>query len=349
MTPNDLTLGLAFMAGLLSFISPCVLPLMPAYVSYLGARVTQQVSGELAVAGMPVGAGTKIQPNRAGLLAHGLMFVFGFTVVFVLFGIAIVRGVELLGTSVYDINQYIMQIGGVIVIFFGLHVLGVTSFVIRLIRARLPAGSDAARLLNWLQGIFYADTRRSLNPRNPYGFAGSALMGVVFAAGWTPCVGPIYGTILSVAATGSANTAMIMLTAYSLGLGIPFLLTAVALEQVRGLLKRLQRHMRLIEAVSGLFMIMMGYLLVSNQLSEISAHFSGLSVFSYTVEECGTGIVRGDIPVSDLGNCLQNGINYKYVSPAKTTTSERIPSPLSVTLNFDKKGRSIWTLPSSNV
>ncbi len=310
------TIGLAFLAGLLSFISPCVLPLVPAYVSYLGARVTQQVAGELVAVG-PAGLPGGLRLNqraadRAAVLAHGLFFVFGFTAIFVLFGLAVNASLRLLGISSYDLQNTIARVGGVIVIFFGLHVMGVTGWLMRNILKRVDSQSGVAKALERVQSVLYADTRRQMNPRNPYGYAGSALMGVVFAAGWAPCTGPIYGSILTVALNGSMVTATVLLTAYSLGLGLPFLLTAVALDPMRGLLKRLQRHMRLIEVVSGLFLISMGYLLATNQLTEIAGRLTWLSDFSYNVEECGTGFAQGKVPFSAMGVCLRLGPDYEY-------------------------------------
>ena len=327
----NITVGLAFVAGLLSFISPCVLPLMPAYVSYMSARAAQSTGGNplinpVSLAGSSGGAvSTAITTNRAGLLMHGLMFVLGFTLVFVGFGIAINASIQLLGISFYSLQNTLARVGGLIVIFFGLHIMGVTGWVLRQIRAHFgKSAGGVAEALDGVQSVLFADTRRQMNPRNSYGYLGSIFMGLVFAAGWTPCVGPVYGSILFLASNGSTNTATVMLTAYSLGLAIPFLITAMALDQVRPLFKRLQRNMRLIEVVSGVFLIGMGYLLFTNHMSDIAARLTGLSDFSYNVEECGTGLARGSVAFGDLGQCLQVGPNYKYVTP--------VPS---VSLRFD--------------
>ncbi len=337
MIGSDVTIGLSFIAGLLSFISPCVLPLMPAYVSYMGARVTQQVAGELASSGATitvggiggiggVGGGTAAlvalparTPNRTGLLAHALMFVLGFTLVFVGFAVIVNVGIDLLGLSFYDLQNTLARVGGVIIIFFGLHVMGVTGWLLRQIRARFGhSAGNVAGALDRVQSVLFADTRRQMNPRNPYGLLGSTFMGMVFAAGWTPCVGPIYGSILFLASNGSPGSAAVFLTAYSFGLGIPFLITALALDRVRNLFKRLQRHMRAIELVSGAFLIIVGVLLATNRLAELSARLGGISDFSYNVEECGTGLFRGDVPFGDLSLCIQLGPNYKYAPPPKS-------------------------------
>src|SRR5206468_2291811 len=141
-------------------------------------------------------------------------------------------------------------------------VMGVWGWLLRTLITRVDwdalggVGRPICHGLERIQGWLYSDTRRQMNPRHGYGYAGSSLMGVVFAAGWTPCIGPIYGSILTlVANNGSWSQAGVLLLSYSLGLGVPFLLTAAALDQTRGLLKRLQRQMRVIAIASGVFLI----------------------------------------------------------------------------------------------
>jgi len=300
---------IALLAGFLSFISPCVLPLVPAYVSYLGARAGQQAAGELAFAGGPRPA---LVGNRAAIFLHGVMFVLGFTLVFVVFGLAVNTGLKLLGVSSYDLQNTLARVGGLLVIFFGLHVLGVTGWILRFLTARIPAETPIGKVLQRIQGILYADTRAQMNMRSRNGYAGSLLMGVVFAAGWTPCVGPIYGSILTVASNGSTTSAAWLLTAYSLGMGIPFLLAAAMIDRIKPFLRRIQKRMRMIELVSGVLLIFMGYLLFSNQLGEIAGRLTGLADTSYKVEECFTGLAQGKVTGTDLGTCLQVGPNYKY-------------------------------------
>src|SRR5262249_21378136 len=151
-------------------------------------------------------------------------------------------------------------------------------------------GEAMLHVLERIQGILYGDTRRQVDPRNPYGYAGSALMGVTFAAGWTPCIGPIYGAILTMAIGAPTNNnygqVASLLLAYSLGLGVPFLLTSIALDRVRGTLKRLQRHMRMIEIVSGGLLIVIGYMLLTGTFSYINQFAIGLNDFSYNLEGC---------------------------------------------------------------
>ena len=344
MNGDNVTLGLAFLAGLLSFISPCVLPLVPAYISYLSARATKQAAGELSFAAAANGSaaltmGGPTLPGRSSVshrniahwlpqFAHGVAFVVGFTAVFVGFGVAVNAGINLLNISSYDLQNTIMRAGGVIIIFFGLHVMGVTAWLLRRLRALFarPDGGPLARqtlsLIEQVQALLYADTRRQFNPRNPYGYAGSALMGVIFAAGWTPCVGPIYGTILTLVINGTLLRGTVLLTAYSLGLGLPFVLMTFVTDPARALIRRLQRYMRLVEVLSGALLIFIGVLLATNTFTLLTARSTWLSNFSYNVETCGTGIVNGAIPVSDLGVCLNLGTDYQ---PAPSSAANSLP------------------------
>lgn len=309
----DVTMGLAFIAGFLSFISPCVLPLIPAYISYLGGRATRQVSAELAIARASNGT-VILEKNRIGVLLHGLAFVTGFTLMFIAFGLIASAGFSLLRLQFNDFRDALAKIGGVITIFFGLHVLGLTGWLLKkAIRATLPQSSIRHALEN-IQGILYGDTRRQMNPHTPYGYFGSTGMGMVFAAGWSPCIGPILGSILTLGASReiSLEQVTLLLLSYSLGLGIPFLAAALALDNMRGLMKRLQRHMRVIEVVSGVFLIMIGVMLLMNTLTLLSQQGSGFADFSYNLEACGTGIFEGTVPIGEFGRCMNEGANYKY-------------------------------------
>src|SRR5262249_20202859 len=147
----------------------------------------------------------------------------------------------------YDVQKFIGSFGGLLIIFFGLHIMGVTGWTLgKLIegakgQSNTAFGETLLHGLERIQQILYGDTRRQVDPRNPYGYAGSALMGITFAAGWTPCIGPIYGAILTLAigapTTNNYGQVAGLLLAYSLGLGVPFLLASIALDRVRGLLK----------------------------------------------------------------------------------------------------------------
>ncbi len=351
----DITVGLAFIAGLVSFISPCVLPLVPAYVGYMGGQVTTQVAATVG------GGGVAVRRNRFGTLTHGLFFVLGFTFVFVTFGLLATAGSLALRGSIVNIQEILSRLGGLIIILFGLHVMGVLPRVMAWVMARreqmnsgmgyvitlavqllivgvlawslvtpLMALLGGGAFLAWLvlggaftrpgdfwhgaltrlQTLLYMDTRQQLQAHNDSGYIGSALMGVVFSAGWTPCIGPVYGAVLTMAANGgSLGQAGALLTAYSLGLGVPFLLTALAMNQMQGLLRRLQRHMRTIELVSGALLILIGLLVLSGQMATLS-QLGATGDFAYNLEHCVTELVRGNISFGDLGPCLELGPSF---------------------------------------
>ena len=318
---NNVTLGIAFVAGFLSFVSPCVLPLIPAYVSYLGGRATMQTSMELSAAAAGIPGSVIVRSNRIGMLLHGLFFVTGFTLIFVVFGILTNASIRAVRADSYDLQKLIGSVGGLLIIFFGLHVMGVTGWTLRKLiegarsQPQTRVGETILHGLERLQGILYGDTRRQVDPRNPYGYAGSALMGITFAAGWTPCIGPIYGAILTLAIGASTNNnygqVAALLLAYSLGLGVPFLLTSIALDRVRGLLKRLQRQMRVIEVISGALLVVIGYMLFTGTFSYINQFAIGLNDFSYKLEGCTKEVLQGQIPGADYGTCMNLGVDYK--------------------------------------
>lgn len=312
---SNVTIGLAFFAGLLSFISPCVLPLVPAYISYLSGRASQQVATELRP---EIPAARNAIPF--GVVLHGLFFIGGFTLIFVGFGLLVNASVRIFQLRLFDIRQLLMQAGGILIIFFGLHILGVTGWTLRFLITRVDwaalgsLGTGIQHFLDNIQAMLYGDTRKRMNPQNPYGYVGSGLMGVAFAAGWSPCIGPILGAILTLSATANTNESFwqagLLLFAYSLGLGVPFLLAALALDRLRGVMRWMQRRMRLIELVSGVFLIGMGLLLYSGTLMRLAQIGSGLANFSYNLEVCGTGVVEGKVPLLEMGKCIDLNGNY---------------------------------------
>lgn len=229
MDPNNITIGLAALAGLASFLSPCVLALVPAYLGYLGGRSVT-----------PDG---QVVQDRWITFAHGLAFVLGFSVVFVTLGAA----ASALGALLYDARQWLARIGGVVVILFGLHTMGVIS---------IP-------LLNY-------DTRRQVAPVGG-GLASSALMGVFFSAGWAPCVGPVLGAVLTLALSGGQlGQGVILLSAYSAGLAVPFLLAALGVGQLAELMRTHSRTVRIISIGTGVVMVIVGVLLLTGTLSQLA-------------------------------------------------------------------------------
>ncbi len=381
---GELSVSLAFIAGLLSFISPCVLPLIPAYVGYMGGQMTHTVT---ASGGAPA---RRTLGQRFHTFTHGLFFVLGFTLFFVVFGLlttAAVSSLTALGITESDIRIAIARVGGTAVILFGLHILGALNKALMWLMAqaakldRNPYGNvislgvalgllgviywlfveswfmtllavllftqifnDAlkadtpgdfwTRVLAKLQMALYIDTRRQEQAQGRYGYLSSLFMGVVFSAGWTPCIGPIYGAVLTLASSGgSISEAGTLLTAYSLGLGIPFLLTALALDQAQGVFRRLQRNMRTIEAVSGVFLIAIGVLVFSGELQRLAAlgNQGKLGDISINTETCVVGATEGRVRWANVPDCIWNGPKDDfYIAFNKTQFGGQTQAPITV-------------------
>jgi cytochrome c-type biogenesis protein len=229
---GSVTVPLAFLAGLASFLSPCVLALVPAYIGYLSGR---SVTAE----------GVMIE-NRWETFGHGLAFVVGFSLVFIALGAA----ASLIGAVLYDLRVWLARIGGVVVVIFGLHTLGVIS---------IP-------FLDY-------DTRHQMRARPGLGYGSSVLMGVFFSAGWAPCVGPVLGAILTLAlASGNLNQGVALLTAYSAGLAIPFLLAALGVGRAAELMRRNAGAVRVVSKITGVAMVMIGVLLLTGSLQRLAQY-----------------------------------------------------------------------------
>jgi len=227
--PLILAALIAVVGGLLSFLSPCVLPLVPGYLGYLTGTI--------------VGGATT--PPRRQLLIHALAFVLGFAVVFTIFGIAVGQFLERWQTGL----DYLRWFGGIAVVLLGIHTLGLI---------RIP--------------FLERDTRVSAQDRLPRGRIGSSfLLGVFFAAGWSPCVGAILSGIFAIAATQGARAGVLFFF-YALGLGIPFIVTALAFGWITPQLRRLNRHLGLVSAISGVFLIIVGVLLLTNQFERLARY-----------------------------------------------------------------------------
>lgn len=223
MAIEHVTLFAAFIAGLLSFISPCVLPLIPVYLGYLSGST---ISGDEA-------------PPRSYVFTHALMFVLGFTFIFVVvFGLPF----GFLGGALGKLSAYMVWVGGVVLIIFGLHTMGIITIPFFNVQKKMEYGYGQAP-----------------------SYARSLLIGMTFAAGWTPCIGPLLGAILTLAVQGqNVGLAMFYLFVYSMGLAVPFLVTAWLLTTAANQLKKLNRHMGLIERLSGAFIIIVGVMLLTD-------------------------------------------------------------------------------------
>ena len=225
----NVTLGLSFLAGLASFLSPCVFSLVPAYIGYLGGRAA---GGEMN------------ESNRFITFTHGLAFVLGFSAVFVAFGAA----ASAFSVLLFDLRFWLAKIGGVIVVVFGLHMIGII---------RIP--------------FLEYDTRVQQLPDRKWGYVSSALMGVFFSAGWAPCVGPVLGSILTLALNGgSVSTGVSLLSAYSAGLAIPFLIAALGVGWVSATLRKYGKVMHYVEITMGVILVIIGVMLFAGIFERIA-------------------------------------------------------------------------------
>jgi cytochrome c-type biogenesis protein len=226
MNASEITIGLAFLAGLASFLSPCVFSLVPAYVSYLAGR---------AVMREDAGGNATVVSNRWLTVAHGLAFVLGFSIVFIALGVA----VSAAGGILHDIAYYLARIGGVVVVILGLHMMGVL---------RIP--------------FLEYDVRVHDAPAMRWGFLSSMMLGVFFSAGWSPCVGPVLGAILTLAINGgSVVLGAKLLSAYSAGLAIPFLAAAFGIGWVTTMLRKYGKATHYVEIAMGGVLVVVGVML----------------------------------------------------------------------------------------
>jgi cytochrome c-type biogenesis protein len=228
----DMSLGAALLAGLLSFVSPCVLPIVPPYLAWLAGLSFEELKSEAI----------STRARRRIILA-ALAFVLGFATVFVALGAT----ASVIGKTIAQYFDVLSVVAGVVIMIMGLHFVGVFRI-----------------------GLLYREARIQV-ARKPAGTVGAYVMGLAFAFGWTPCVGPVLAAILFVA--GSEGTALRgagLLAAYSFGIGIPFLLAAVFASRFLGWAARFRKHMRKVEIAMGVLLILTGLLFVTGQMSTIS-------------------------------------------------------------------------------
>jgi cytochrome c-type biogenesis protein len=232
---DSVSLGgaVAFLAGLLSFLSPCVLPLVPSYLGFVTGFTMEEMTGRRRIA-----------------MLHSLLFVIGFSVVFILLG----ASATALGRVLNYYQIWVTRIGGLLIIFFGLYLVGI-------IRPR-----------------FLEQEQRVHLDRKPLGYLGSVLVGMAFGAGWTPCIGPLLGAILGLAASqADVKRGVVLLACYSAGLAAPFLITAFALETFLGWFKSFRRHMAMVQKVGGALLLFVGVLMVSGQFTRMAGWLQSLT------------------------------------------------------------------------
>jgi cytochrome c-type biogenesis protein len=226
---SEVTLAIAFAAGLISFLSPCVLPLIPAYLTFLAGSTFKEVE-------------ENVPGSRLRIFLASVFFVLGFSVVFSILGVLLQ---SVLSSVAFDARNILAQIGGIIIIFFGLVLLGAI---------KIPA----------LQAEHKLKVKATKTP-----YLTSFLFGAAFAVGWTPCVGAILGGVLTLAVTQPALAFPLML-AYSLGLGLPFLLVGAFVSRSTGVIKAISPHLKWLNIVFGIILIILGILVFTNTLSLVA-------------------------------------------------------------------------------
>lgn len=231
--PIIVGLLLAFSAGVLSFLSPCVLPLIPSYLSFITGMSLDEM-GE----------------RRHTAVVHALLFIGGFTLIFMALG----AGATAIGRLLNTQQVWLERVGGLLIIVFGLYLLGV---------------------FNW--GLL-ARERRIHFQNKPIGYLGSVLVGIAFGAGWTPCIGPILGSILALTIPGAdLGRGLGLLFAYSMGLAVPFIVAAIGVDRFSSWFQKYRRYMPLVTKISGGVLVAVGALLVSGYFSILAAWLQGLT------------------------------------------------------------------------
>lgn len=234
-----LTLWIAFSAGILSFFSPCVLPLIPSYLTY--------------ITGLSFGKLQEAHPSfkvRRTVLLHSLVFIAGFSAVFIGLGALAGAASSTFQAHLREGLEWIQKIGGVLIFLFGIHLSGLFHF-----------------------GVLLGEKRVRIHQK-PTGFIGTFVVGIAFAAGWTPCIGPILGAILALAAgtSGGTHRGIVLLTAYSAGLGVPFLLSGMLFHGFLGFFNRFRKYIRIVEIVTGVLMMIVGVMLFFNLFGLLSGY-----------------------------------------------------------------------------
>ena len=227
---TQVSLFAAFSAGLLSFISPCVLPLVPSYLSYITGLSVENLANV-----------KERQRFQSAIILNALLFIAGFSTVFIAFG----ASASLIGQVLYEYQDMIRKIGGVLIIIFGLYLLGILKLNMLMTERRLV----------------HFESR-------PVGYLGSFLIGTAFAAGWTPCVGPVLGTILAYASTTeSMSGGVLLLSAYSFGLGLPFFLTAFGMDTFLSYFKNFRTYLGGVSVISGGLLVLVGIMIFTDSVT----------------------------------------------------------------------------------
>jgi cytochrome c-type biogenesis protein len=242
----DISIYMAFAAGLISFLSPCVLPLVPGYISFISGVSFEEIRAEGESGALP-------SKEKRKILNNSICFIVGFSIVFILLG----ASATWLGNFLTSKMSVLTRLAGLVIIFFGVYKMG-------LIRSNL----------------FYKEARFDLKQKK-FGYIGAVLIGAAFAFGWTPCIGPILAGILAYAGTlEKVNQGVFLLAVYSLGLGIPFLLTALGINRFWSFFSRIKKYLRVLEVGGGAIMVVLGLMIFTNKLILIPGLLPFLNQFA---------------------------------------------------------------------
>ena len=234
----NITYWIAFTAGILSFVSPCVLPLIPSYLTYITGLSFKQLDEEHPTAKV-----------RMTVLLHSFCFIVGFSVVFVLLGAIAGIASSKFQTHLREGLEWVEKIGGLLIFLFGVHMTGLFHF-----------------------GVLLGEKRVQLHEK-PSGYFGTFIVGLAFAAGWTPCIGPILASILMIAATsGQIGEGIGLLSAYSIGLGVPFLISGLLFHQFLAAFNRFRKYIRLVEIGTGVMLMAVGIMLMFNLMGQLTMY-----------------------------------------------------------------------------
>lgn len=239
---DEVSVFTAFLAGLVSFLSPCVLPLVPGYISIISGSSLDQLKAQ-----------EKDSSLFRTVLMNSILFIVGFSITFIALG----ASATWIGQILVSKMRLLGQLAGLVLIVFGIHLTGLIKI-----------------------NALYKD-KRFHNVQKPRGLLGALVLGLAFAFGWTPCIGPILAGILTIASTKqTVAEGMFLLAIYSAGLGIPFLLTSLALNQFLAFYGRFKKHFHAVEVVSGALVIAVGVLILTNSLSRLATYFAFLNRFA---------------------------------------------------------------------